>query len=199
MQRRSTTYAAQVAALPAGGDVAQLLDSLLSTRITNPVERATAVQQLIAQRGLPATLASALDLFSPSAQLLNSASLSAALLGVRHTITLRGFYDRTEDLIGVNPPPLFSSNARQYGASLGMTRRLQPDATADFSLTRSRVVGFGTNAGVVTNNLSVRFGASRQLSLRTTVSAALRRQWVDSTAVTNANQTALSFGLLHRF
>jgi uncharacterized protein (PEP-CTERM system associated) len=198
-QRRSTTYAAQVAALPAGGDVAQLLDSLLSTRITNPVERATAVQQLIAQRGLPATLASALDLFSPSAQVLNSASLSAALLGVRHTITLRGFHDRTADLIGANPPPLFSSNARQYGASLGMTRRLQPDTTADFSLTRNRVVGFGTNQGVVTNNLSVRFGASRQLSLRTTVSAALRRQWVDSTTVTNANQTTLSFGLLHRF
>jgi uncharacterized protein (PEP-CTERM system associated) len=198
-QRRATTYAAQVAALPAGGDVSQLLDSLLSTRIVNPIERATAVQQLIAQRGLPATLTSALDLFSPSAQMLNSASLSAALLGVRHTITLRGFYDRTEDLIGANPPPLFSSNARQYGGSLTMTRRLQPNTTADLSATRNRVVGFGSNLGSVTNNLSIRLGASRQLSLRTTVSAALRRQWVDSTAVVNANQTTLSFGLLHRF
>jgi uncharacterized protein (PEP-CTERM system associated) len=197
--RQVTTYAAQVAALPAGGNVAQLLDSLLSPRIANPVERATAVQQLISQRGLPTTLTSALDLFSPSPQLLNSVNLSAVLLGTRHTITLRGFYDRTEDLIGVNPPPLFSSNARQYGTSLTMSRRLQPETNADFSFMRSRVVGFGTNLGSVTNNLSVRLGVNRQLSLRTTVSPALQRQWVDSTVIVNASQTALSFGLLHRF
>jgi uncharacterized protein (PEP-CTERM system associated) len=197
--RQATTYAAQVAALPVGGNVAQLLDSMFSTRIANPVERATAVQQLIAQRGLPATLTSAIDLFSPTAQLLKSASLTAAWLGARHTVTLRGFYDRTEDLLGTDPPPLISSNARQYGTSLTLSRRLQPETTADFTFTRTRVVGFGSNAGDVTNNTSIRLGLSRQLSLRTSASAALSRQLVNSTAINNASQTALMFGLLHRF
>jgi uncharacterized protein (PEP-CTERM system associated) len=197
--QQATTYAAQVAALPAGGDVAQLLDSILSTRIVNPAERSLAVQQLITQRGLPATLAGAQSLFSSTAQLQKAANVSVALLGIRHTVTLRGFYTLTQDLLGVDLPPLVSSNTRQYGTSLTLSRRLQPDTTADTSFSRTRVVGFGSNAGVLTNNTSIRFGASRLLSPRTTLSAALRRQRVTSTSISDASQTSLTFGLLHRF
>lgn len=197
--RQATTYSARIAALPAGADVATLLDALLTTRIPNPVDRATAVQQLIAQQGLPTTLASATDLFSPTAQLQRAANVSMALLGVRHTVTMRLFYDRAEDLLGNDPPPLLSGNLRQYGFTVNGNRRLQPDLAADLGYTRSRVVGFGPNDGLSTTNRSVRFGLTHQLSLRTSVSAALRRLLVDSSAVADANQTALSFGLLHRF
>jgi hypothetical protein len=40
---------------------------------------------------------------------------------------------------------------------------------------------------------------THQLSLRTSVSAALRRLLVSSSSVADANQSALTLGLLHRF
>jgi uncharacterized protein (PEP-CTERM system associated) len=197
--RQATTYSARIAALPAGGDVAQLLDALLTTRIPNPADRATAVQQMIAQQGLPTTLAAATDLFSPTAQLQQAASVSMALMGARHTVTLRLFYDRAEDLLGNDPPPLLSGNLRQYGLSLSANRRLQSDLTADLGYTQLHVAGFGPNLGQLTTNRSYRLGATQQLSLRTSVSATLRRLLVDSSSVANANQSALTLGLLHRF
>lgn len=199
LSQQATTYAAQVAALPAGADLTQLFDAMLSTRIANPAERAAAVQQLIAQRNLPTTLGSALNLFSATAQLQKSANLSLALLGVRHTVTLRGFYARTEDLIGNDLPPLISSDARQYGTSLGLNRRLRPETSADFTIGRTRVVGFGANAGTRTSSNSVRLGLSQAFSPRTTATVSLNRLWIDSTVLADANQSSLSFGLLHRF
>ncbi len=199
LSQQATTYAAQVAALPAGGDLTALFDAMLSTRIPNPAERAAAVQQLIAQRNLPTTLGSALNLYSATAQLQKSANLSLAMLGVRHTVTLRGFYARTEDLVGRDLPPLISSDARQYGLSLGLNRRLQPDTSADFTLGRTRVVGFGANAGTLTNTSSIRLGLSQAYSPRTTATVSLDRLWITSTLLSDANQTSVSFGLLHRF
>ncbi|MDP4301338.1 TIGR03016 family PEP-CTERM system-associated outer membrane protein [Leptothrix discophora] len=199
LTQQATTYAAQVAALAAGADLTQLFDAMLSTRISNPAERAAAVQQLIAQRNLPTTLGSALNLYSATAQLQKGANLSLALLGVRHTVTLRTFYTRTEDLIGNDLPPLISSDARQYGSSLGLNRRLRPETTADVTFGRTRVVGFGANAATRTSTSSVRLGLSQAFSPRTTGTVSLDRLWIDSTVLADANQTSLTFGLLHRF
>ncbi|MGY0196441.1 TIGR03016 family PEP-CTERM system-associated outer membrane protein [Leptothrix sp. BB-4] len=199
LRQGATTYAAQVAALPAGADLVALLDSMLATRIPNPADRAAAVEQLIAQRNLPTTLGSPLNLYSTTAQLQKGGDLSVALLGVRHTVTLRMFYSRIEDLLGKDLPPLVSSNARQMGSTLGLSRRLRPETTADFSLGRTLTVGLGTNAGTQTETNNVRLGLSESFSPRTTGSISLNRLWVNSTLLADANQTSISFGLLHRF
>src|SRR5262249_21584501 len=55
--RNITTYTQQLAALPAGGgNVPALLNDILQTRIPDPTQRQTAVDQLIAQQGLPQTV-----------------------------------------------------------------------------------------------------------------------------------------------
>lgn len=201
VSRYATTYASQLLSIPAGVNVTQLLDSMLLTRIPNAADRAAAVQQFISQRNLPGTLASNVDLFSGSAQLVQNASLSLALLGNLHALTLRVFDQKTEDLLGPNDPvPLFSGNARQRGQSLTFSRRLTPDMTADASVTRVRVVGFGaTNAGLRTGNTSFQLGASQQVSLRTKATLAIRHQSIDSTAIASARENALTVGVQHRF
>ncbi len=201
VSRYATTYASQLLNVPAGANVAQLLDAMLVTRIPNAVDRAAAVQQFISQRNLPSSLANNVDIYSGSAQLVQSASLSVALLGTRHALTLRVFDQKTEDLLGPNDPtPLFSGNARQRGQGLTFSRRLTPDMTADASVTHAKVTGFGaTNAGLRTSNTALQLGLSHQVSLRTTATVAVRHQSIDSTTVPSARENALTAGVLHRF
>ena len=200
--RQATTYAARLGVLQAGGDVATLVDAILQTRIQDPGLRQVAVQDLIARRGLPNTLTGPVDLFSRTVQLQQGANVTLALLGVRHTVTLRLFQTRTEDLRGPTEDSVIglASDATQRGATLGLTRRLTPDTSADLTFTHTRTEGLGPNLGLRSSNSIVRLGVTHSLSPRTTLSGAVRHQTGSSTLIgVDATESAVSVGMLHRF
>jgi uncharacterized protein (PEP-CTERM system associated) len=202
LSRDASTYAAELASLSPDSSVASLLDASLSTRITDPVERQAAVDAALRQRALPQVQNGAVSIGSTRAQLVQTADLSLAFLGVRHTVLLRGFQQTTNDLRGPSDPvpsATTSSNARQRGASLTLTRRLDPHTSADFGLNYSRVIGFGPTEGNRTVNKTVRLGLSHELSARTSVVGGVRHRQLDSNVVTTAQETAVYVGALHRF
>jgi uncharacterized protein (PEP-CTERM system associated) len=200
--RQATTFASRLGVLQAGGDVATLVDSILQTRIQDAALRQVAVQDLIAKRGLPNTLTGPVDLFSRTVQLQQGGNVTLALIGVRHTVTLRLFQTRTEDLRGPTEDSVIglASDATQRGATLGLSRRLTPETTADLTFTHTRTEGLGPNLGLQSNNSIVRLGATHSLSPRTTLSGAVRHQTGSSSLIgVNATESALSVGMLHRF
>ncbi|MEX8493958.1 TIGR03016 family PEP-CTERM system-associated outer membrane protein [Sphaerotilus sp.] len=200
--RQATTYAARLGVLQAGGDVATLVDSILQTRIQDPALRQIAVQDLIAKRGLPNTLTGPVDLFSRTVQLQQGANVTLAMLGVRHTVTFRLFQTRTEDLRGPTEDSVIglASDATQRGATLGVSRRLTPETTADLTFTHTKTDGLGPNVALHSSNSIVRLGATHSLSPRTTLSGAVRHQTGSSTLIgVNATESAVSVGMLHRF
>ncbi|MEY2872636.1 MAG: hypothetical protein RLZZ373_7, partial [Pseudomonadota bacterium] len=200
--RQATTYAARLGVLQAGGDVATLVDSILQTRIQDPALRQIAVQDLIAKRGLPNTLTGPVDLFSRTVQLQQGANVTMALIGVRHTVTLRIFQTRTEDLRGPTENSVIglASDATQRGATLGLSRRLTPDMSADLTFTHTKTDGLGPNVALHSSNSVVRLGATHSLSPRTTLSGAVRHQTGSSTLIgVKATESAISVGMLHRF
>lgn len=200
--RQATTYASRLGVLQAGGDVATLVDAILQTRIQDAALRQMAVQDLIAKRGLPNTLTGPVDLFSRTVQLQQGANVTVALIGVRHTVTLRVFNTRTEDLRGPTEDSVIglASDATQRGATLGLSRRLTPETTADLTFTRTKTDGLGPNVALHSSNSIVRLGATHSLSPRTTLSGAVRHQTGSSTLIgVNATESAVSVGMLHRF
>lgn len=200
--RQATTYAARLGVLQAGGDVATLVDAILQTRIQDPGLRQIAVQDLIAKRGLPNTLTGPVDLFSRTVQLQQGGNVTVALLGVRHTVTLRIFQTRTEDLRGPTEDSVIglASDATQRGMTLGLTRRLTPETSADLTFTHTKTDGLGPNLGLRSSNSIVRLGATHSLSPRTTLSGAVRHQTGSSTLIgVDATESAVSVGMLHRF
>jgi uncharacterized protein (PEP-CTERM system associated) len=199
VSRDASTYAAELASLSPDSSVASLLDASLSTRITDPVERQAAVDAALRQRSLPRVQNGALNVGSANAQLVQTADVSLALLGIRHTVLLRGFQQTTTDLVGPTDVVVNSGNARQRGASLTLSRRLAPQTTVDLGLNYSRVIGFGATAGNRTVNKTARLGVSHDLSPRTSVATGVRRRLVDSNVVTTAQETAVYAGILHRF
>ena len=213
LTRTVSTYASRLGILAAGSDVAGLIDAMLTTRIPDAALRAVAVQDLIAKRGLPDTLSSALEIFSGTAQVTQGGSLTLAWMGTRHVVTMRVFAERSRDLQGPDDVLLVSGDSEQRGASVGLSRRLTPDMTADAGYTYARVKGRGVNEGRDTVNATWRVGLTESLSPRTSVTASLRYQTVDAstpegTAIdgsrfaatsTQAAATSLSVGFLHRF
>ncbi|MEO8298007.1 MAG: TIGR03016 family PEP-CTERM system-associated outer membrane protein [Burkholderiales bacterium] len=208
--RTATTYAAQIANLPAGGNTYDLLDAIfMRTYPNDPAARANAVNEVIAQRGLGTTLASAVALYSGTAQQLQSADLSVAYLSPLHTVTWRVFRQETRQLLGANSlAPTSPTDANQIGGSLSVARRLSQQTTADITVVGSRVAGLGVRLGDRTVNKSVRLSATHAISPRTTVSAGIRRQVVDryfgstfsgATGSFDASESAVFVGALHRF
>jgi uncharacterized protein (PEP-CTERM system associated) len=193
------TYASAIGTLTPGGNVADMLDNLLASRITDAAQRSAAVQDIITRRGLPATVARPVELVSNRAELRSNASATLGLLGTRHVVTLRLYAQHIQDLPGQQPLAGLSGNARQNGWSLGLNRKLDAVTSADVSLNRSHTRGEGDNLGQDSGETSVRLGGVYRLTPDTVISAGGRRVLMKSTVFGDANESAIFAGVLHRF
>jgi uncharacterized protein (PEP-CTERM system associated) len=186
---------------PAGGDVASLLDSLLTTRIPNPVERAAAVNRLITERGLPQRLGQASELIDQTPQLVQNGSLQLVLLGVRHSVALGLFSRSARELSRDGEPSLVSSNAdfRQRGGTLVFTRRLTPTMTMGLSAERSRTEGLAAQAGDYLRDYRLRSELTKAVNSRTQLTASLGRQLLKSNRSGSRSETRAQIGLVQNF
>jgi uncharacterized protein (PEP-CTERM system associated) len=185
----------------AGGDVSALLDSLLTTRIPNPVERAAAVNRLIAERGLPTRLGQASEFVDQTPQLVQNGSLQLVLLGVRHSVALGLFSRSARELtrqgelsLGLSP-----SDFRQQGGNLLFSRRLTPTMTLGLSAERTVTEGLAAQAGDYLRDYRLRTDLSKSISPRTQVTVSLGRQILKYNRSGTATETRAQVGLVQNF
>lgn len=198
VSRNITTYPQQLASLPAGGDISALLNNLFSSRIADPAERQTIVDNLIRDRGLPQSLDAPLNLYSQEVTLLESASASAGFVGARNTIFFSVFYVKSTPISGSGqalPPELANlntNNNKQTGASAAWTHKLTELVSFTGSINWTRTVA---NPPFVetTNQGSVRALWTAPLSTRTSVFGGARYQVQTSNIPTNEYHEVAGF------
>ena len=134
--RNITSYPQQLASLPTGADVQTVLNQLLLSRIPDPTQRQTAVDQLISSGGLPSTLTSPVVLYAQQFYLQELATASLGLLGARNRVLFTIFRSRTQAIAGTGnpiPPVLGGNDTTQRGASAVWSHTLTP--TVSFNTT----------------------------------------------------------------
>jgi uncharacterized protein (PEP-CTERM system associated) len=204
--RDLTTYDDAYVTVPAGGDLAGLLDASLRTRIVDPIERAKAVEDFLLKRGLPRSFQGPINLFSGQVEVRTSRAGTVTLIGIRSTLALSGFYQRDElpsgDDFGVVPGA--GSIFRQYGASLAYSLRTSSVSSALVSVALTRDEGNATSSLVAvptgqSRQQTYRVQFDRQIAPRTTGFVGARYQIFDSDVIVDSSETAFFAGLGHRF
>jgi uncharacterized protein (PEP-CTERM system associated) len=187
--------------LPAGGNVAGLLDALLTTRFPDPLERARQVQELIDRTGLPPNLLSSSTIYAQRLSLTNTVTAGIAYTGVLHSIALTAFRSKLQDvpdasLLIVGSP---LNNNVQRGGAIALTRRLSP-VTVLIASTDWREVRTLDSATIsqVTKQSGASIDLQRQLSPRSTgrIGARYTRLVQNDT---RTQEAALSVRFDHRF
>lgn len=206
--RDLTTFDDAALLLPATADLAALLDAALQTRIVDPVERARAVEEFIATRGLPRALPGPINIFSERVVVRSTSSATIGLIGVRSTLVVSGFDQRDTTPAG----DLFSVAAgqqldlRQRGASITLSRRLTSlsslAASASWIRTRDAIGPIAVSPPAPTpESRQVNYGLQldRALAPRSTGFVGARYRSFDSSLIVDARETAVYAGLSHRF
>jgi uncharacterized protein (PEP-CTERM system associated) len=201
--RDLTTYPQQVAALPEGGDVNTLLNSIFSSRVSDPILRQSLVDQVIRERGLPNQLSTPLAIYAQQITLAESFSATFGILGARNTIFFRAYHLRNEPAVR-NEEALATLltllATKQTGGNVTWTHQL----ASDLALTATADASRASDA----SNLSTRFHAlnvtlSHNLSPLTLVYGGARYQHsASNTALdvaANFSELAVFFGLTHSF
>lgn len=199
--RNINTYPQQLAALPGGVDVASVLDQLFLSRFPDPVARQNAVNQLIANRGLPTSLSSAVNLYTQQVTLQEWLTATAGILGARNSILFTAYRLRQEAISGSGndvPDPLgIFTNNTQTGGNVVWTHGLTSIMTLTTSLEASRTVSL-TDSNV-TKQGAARAGITTVVAPFTSVYGGVRYQIQRSNATGDLNEMAVFVGVNHRF
>ncbi len=200
-RKQPVVDSASLGIAPAGSDLAALLDSIFTTRISNDAERARAVQEYLLRNNLPSTLPEAVEVFAGGARLNESGSLSLALLGARQLVSFTLFGQRDTNLNRLDQPILVVSadEVRQYGGSVLYSRRLTSSRTFEAALTGVATDGLGLRAGDYTRDWSLHLSVTEAFAPRTNLTFGFRRQLLTSSVVAPTQETRVFGGLAHRF
>jgi uncharacterized protein (PEP-CTERM system associated) len=205
--RNVTTYPQQIASLPSGINVAAFLNALFLPAFADATQRQQFVEQLIRDRGLPASLASPVNLYTNQTLLQQSYLASVALLGARNTVLLSAFWVKNQPITanGTPLPPLLSlgNDNTQTGGTVVWTHKLAPSINLVSSLEALRTVDNGGAGGVLagstTRQGAVRLGISSPITPQTTVYAGARYQTLQSDVAQDYTEAAGFVGLTYTF
>jgi uncharacterized protein (PEP-CTERM system associated) len=201
--RDITTYPQQLANLAAGVDVDALLNGLFASRVTDPTQRQTLIDQLIRDRGLPSVLSGPLALFSEQITLQQSLQATAGLLGARNAIFVTAYRTRSEPVTGqavsatIDQLALQNDNT-QTGTNVVWSYKLTPLYTLATSGDWSRSVP-NADTGLRSTQITFRVVLSAPLSPLTTVYTGARHQRLISDVQQSYRETAVYVGIRHAF
>ena len=201
--RDITTYPQQLANLAAGVDVDALLNGLFASRVTDPAQRQTLIDQLIRDRGLPSVLSGPLALFSEQITLQQSLQATAGLLGARNAIFVTAYRTRSEPVTGqavsatIDQLALQNDNT-QTGTNVVWSYKLTPLYTLATSGDWSRSVP-NADTGLRSTQITFRVVLSAPLSPLTTVYTGARHQRLISDVQQSYRETAVYVGIRHAF
>ncbi len=190
--------------LSAGGSTQALLDAMLSTRIPNEADRATAVNDLIARRNLPQQLGSSRDLYDLNTLVRQNLALRGAIMGVRSVALVSMGQARTRPLSGDAFSSLLGAgnDTRERYIDTQLNHRLTPLSTVTMGLRLGRARAFNQFTGTATSSRDVgmRLSLSSMLSPRTQAVCGLRRQrTVGGASGQTITENVVFAGLEHRF
>jgi uncharacterized protein (PEP-CTERM system associated) len=191
--------------LPSAVDTAAMLDKLFSPQITDPVQRAAAVQAYIKATGLPPKLQDSINYFSNRFVLQKALNASVALQGGHTTAVLSLFKMRREALssekvdsaiLGTSDTNL-NDNTDQAGGSATLSYKLGPQTVANLSAT-------ATNSRSLTiartdHNRAVRLNVARTFSSKLLGSLEVRRVKGGISASQQYTENAVTAALTMKF
>jgi uncharacterized protein (PEP-CTERM system associated) len=201
--RNITTYPQLLFALPAGTNVAALVDAAFTTRIPDPTQRAQAVQAFLTQTGLPPTLQSPLNFYAEQVTLYDQQSATFTIFGVRNATAFTIYNRKSEAISGASgqplPPPFGAqTNNTQRGGSITFSHRLTPftslNATATYYETIATAPFTGKSS---TDYFSVVLGT--RLSAKTSANTGLTYTIFDSNVTNDYNAFTAYVSLNHNF
>jgi len=178
--RDITNYPSQLAALPAGSNVSLFLNSLLLSKVPDPGQRQSLIDQIIRERGLPTQLTGPVTLVSQQVILVETATATFGILGARNSVLFTVYHTRNEPVEGSvlsNVGGVLSSvnNNTQNGVGAVWTHQLAGQLTlatmADWSRSTDNV-----EPHVSTRLATIRTVLSTALSPYTSVYASARFQ-----------------------
>jgi uncharacterized protein (PEP-CTERM system associated) len=199
LSRGLTNFPLLSLTVPAGVAVAQFLDAAFTTRIPDPVQRAQAVAQFLAQSGLPPTLVSPLNFYTAQISLQQTASVSAVWVGALNSVGVTVFRAKNEAIEDA-PPGLpsdlqFTANNIQTGAAASYSHRLSGLTNLVASASYVRTIPNGgddsANSGR-SSNFNASLGLSTQFTPKTTGSAGVSYFVFDSSGGNTANLSTVS-------
>lgn len=200
--RSTTTFPQQVANLPPG-NTAALLDTILQAQFPDPVQRQAEIQRILTTTGLPAFLLPSQNFFSQQVYDLEIIQASAAILGVRNTVTFTVFYSESTTVssqvaASANNPFNLGNAVQQQGGSVAWNLRVTPllsmNAIASRTESESRQP---TGLKSTTDRFAVTF--TRPLSPKTQASVGARYVIFDSNVSNDYNEAAVFATLSHQF
>jgi uncharacterized protein (PEP-CTERM system associated) len=201
--RDITNYPAQLASLPGGGNVAGLLDSLLLSRVPDPVQRQLLVDQIIRQRGLPTLLQGPVTLFAQQITLVESLVATFGILGARNSVLFTVFRTRNEPVPGTDLGEVTSvlgtfSDSTQTGAAAVWNHQFASDLTWVTSLTYSHATT-NQEPRETTDQYTLSSTLSRALSPFTSIYGGARFQDSRSEIAAGYREIAVIFGVSYIF
>lgn len=201
--RNISSYPEQLASLPEGTFLPGVLNILLTNRIPDIDQRIAFIRQFLVERGLPVFLTGPLDLYNQQVYLLELASATVGLIGVRNSVFVTAFRSRSEPLSGQGEtlPPLLSAqnNNTQTGGGVTWAYQLSSVSTITASANYSHTTA-NPPFEESTDATSVSLNWTRTISPRTNVHAGAR--WQRSNASRDVNdfsETAVFAGFRYRF
>jgi uncharacterized protein (PEP-CTERM system associated) len=192
VSRGLSSYPLLALQIPGGVTVAQFLDAAFTTRIPDPVARALAVAQFLAQTGLPPILISPLNFYTAQISLQQTASLSAVWVGKLNSIGFTVFNTKSEEIVGTEaelPAGFqFARNNTQTGCGVNYSHRLSGFTNLVASATYTRTTPNGSDDAANnarSNNFNTLVGLSTQFSPKTNGSVGLSYFTFDSPGSSN--------------
>jgi uncharacterized protein (PEP-CTERM system associated) len=124
------------------GDTAALLDAIFAARISDPLERAAAVEQFMRASGTPEFLTSSTAFYTPHIMLREHLEASAGILGVRNSLTFFVFASEStrlsEGVTDLVPDAFFlGDKVKQRGFGVRANHRVAPFTSVGASATRT--------------------------------------------------------------
>ena len=194
--RGLSSYPQLALLIPSGVPVAQFVDAAFATRIPDPVARAQAVAQFMAQSGLPPTLISPLNVYATSVTLQNTASASAVWFGKLNSVAINIYRSESESVISQTalPEPFaLGANSVQVGGGVNYSYRISAftSFTATASYATAKPTGEQNDVDFRTHNYNTSMALTTTFSPKTSGSVGVS-YFIFDTAGSSGRQSTLS-------
>jgi uncharacterized protein (PEP-CTERM system associated) len=199
-QRGITSYPQLALSIPAGASVSQFVDAAFTTRIPDPAERAIAVQQFLANSGLPAVLSTPVNFYGTSLTLQQSVNVQMVLIGKQNSVSFNVFHVISNAISAqgnVLPPALaFGQNNTQTGGGVSYSHPLWANTNFSANATYSRTEANSTTGPLQdtrSNNATATAGIGTSLGPKTSLTANVTYQWYNTPGSTQNTGNVSSF------
>jgi len=179
-----------------------MLFAALATRIPDPADRASEVQRLLESGNIPGDLGLPSDFVVGNSYIERRQEASAAILGVRNTISFAVYRLTRDNLVATGPdvPPATTPNTREWGASANLGHKVTPFTTFNLGGTW-RETSATSGADITSKEWTARTGLATHFGRHTTGTLEYRYTHFNSDAGTNSDYTenALIATLFYQF